>query len=67
MKKLFVAAFIGALTLTSCSKKAESTESNTMMTEPDSAAMKSDSSATAQPMDSTAAAMPAKTDSAMAK
>lgn len=67
MKKLFVAAFIGALTLTACSKKTESTESNTMMAEPDSTTMMSDTTQMAQPMDSTAAAMPLKSDSVMAK
>lgn len=68
MKKLFLAAFVGALTLTACSKKAEPAESNTMMAEPDSTSMATDTTKTAaQPMDSTAAAMPAKTDSATAK
>ena len=62
MKKLFVAAFIGALTLTACSKKTDAKESNTMMAEPDSTAMMSDSTKMAQPMDS-AAAMPMKADS----
>ena len=66
MKKLFVAAFIGALTLTACSKKTETAESNTMMAEPDSTSMMSDSSSMSQPMDSTAAAMPMK-DSTMVK
>lgn len=67
MKKLFVAAFIGALTLTACSKKTDTTESNTMMAEPDSTTMMSDSTNMNQPMmDSTAAAMPMK-DSTMVK
>ena len=68
MKKLFVAAFIGALTLTACSKKTDTAESNTMMAEPDStSAMMSDSTSTNQPMmDSTAAATPMK-DSTMVK
>ena len=66
MKKLFVAAFIGALTLTACSKKTETAESNTMMAEPDSTSMMTDSSSMSQPMDSTAAAMPMK-DSTMVK
>ena len=35
MKKLLAIAFIGGLILTSCSKKAESTETNTMLEEPE--------------------------------
>ncbi|SFH88802.1 hypothetical protein [Halpernia frigidisoli] len=65
MKKLFVAAFIGALTLSACSKKTETAESNTMMAEPDSTTMMSDSTSMAAPatMDSTAAAAPMTADS----
>ena len=65
MKKLLLAAFVGALTLTACSKKTEVKESNSMMAEPDSSAMMSDSTSMAAPatMDSTAAAMPMKADS----
>jgi hypothetical protein len=67
MKKLFVAAFIGALTITACSKKTESAESNTMMAEPNSTSMATDSSKMAQPIDSTVSSVPIKKDSAMAK
>lgn len=63
MKKLILAAFVGALTLTACSKKTETAESNTMMAEPDSSAMMMDSTSMAAPMDSSAAAMPMATDS----
>lgn len=67
MKKLILAAFIGALTLTACSKKTDTAESNTMMSEPDSTTMTTDSTSMAAPaMDSTAAAQPMK-DSTMAK
>ncbi len=61
MKKLLLAAFVGALTLTACSKKTDSTESNTMLPEPDSTAMMSDTTKMSQAMDSSAAAMPMKT------
>lgn len=64
MKKLLVAAFVGALTLTACSKKTDTSETNAMMAEPDSSAMMSDSTSMAAPMDSTAA-MPMKSDSTM--
>ncbi len=35
MKKVLAIAFIGTLVLTSCSKKEASTESNTMLPEPE--------------------------------
>lgn len=35
MKKLFAIAFIGGLVLAGCSKKETSTESNTMLEEPE--------------------------------
>ncbi|WP_417429047.1 hypothetical protein [Halpernia sp.] len=68
MKKLLVVAFLGALTLSACSKKTENTESNTMMEEPDSTTIKSDSKPTdgAVKMDSTAM-KPMKSDSTMSK
>ena len=67
MKKLLLAAFVGALTLTACSKKTESTESNTMMPEPDSTTMATDTTAMSKPaaMDSTTTKSPAKKDSAV--
>lgn len=65
MKKLLLAAFVGALTLTACEKKTEVEETNTMMVEPDSSAMMMDSTAV-MPMDSTAV-VPMTSDSAMVK
>lgn len=70
MKKLFAIVFISGLVLASCSKKETSTESNTMLPEPE--VVITDSAAVSKPakepakVDGTAVA-PAKTDSAAAK
>ncbi len=61
MKKLLAIAFIGGLILTSCSKKAESTETNTMLEEPEVATMDTVSSPSAT------MTSPATTDSTMTK
>jgi PBP1b-binding outer membrane lipoprotein LpoB len=65
MKKILLVAFLGTLALTACSKKTTSTESNTMLPEPDSTTLATDTTSMSKPaaMDSTAMVMPMKTDS----
>ncbi|MBU4537794.1 MAG: hypothetical protein L6264_09200 [Weeksellaceae bacterium] len=61
MKKLFAIAFIGGLVLASCAKKETTTESNTMLEEPEVTVTNSASSVPAP------AATATVTDSAAAK
>jgi PBP1b-binding outer membrane lipoprotein LpoB len=62
MKKIVAIAFVSALILSSCAKKEEVTESNTMLPEPESVG------ATPAPMaDSTAVVAPKAAESTMTK
>lgn len=61
MKKLLAIAFIGSLVLTSCAKKEQPTESNTMLEEPEVATIDTLNAPAAT------AVVPATTDSTMTK
>ena len=64
MKKVIAIAFTGGLILASCSKKETATESNTMLSEPETTMTDTNNTVT---MDSTAVVSPVVTDSTLVK
>lgn len=67
MKKVFAIAFIGALVLTSCSKKEVATESNVMLPEPEVVVSETPKPDSAVAQVSTPVATPVAKDSATTK